>query len=295
MSDEVSILVRSLGAVFFLFVLTRVLGKKQISQLTFFEYITGIALGELVGIMSTDLERVFYHGLISLAVWGFVPLAVEFISLRSKTVRNVLEGQGTVFIRNGNILEKNLKKERYSTDELLEQLRKKGVFQAADVEFAVLEPSGELTVLPTKENLPLTAKMLGIPMLSEQEPQTVMMDGAILKDTLKPRGLTEAWLKDEMDKRKIREEDVYLAQVDAKNRLYFDMKGVQIHRPEPEKPDLQNQMLTHLTQSAILMERYLADAEDSPMANSMSELRDRARQVISQLQPAAVNSTKESR
>lgn len=115
-----------------------------------FEYITGITLGELAGFISTDIENNYMHGVVALLVWSLVPLGVELITLKSVTLRGWFDGKGTVMIKEGKVMEKNLKKERYTVDELLEQLRTKSVFNPAEVEFAMLEASGELSVMLKK-------------------------------------------------------------------------------------------------------------------------------------------------
>ncbi|MFC4101706.1 DUF421 domain-containing protein [Paenibacillus xanthanilyticus] len=232
--DWVHILFRSLGAVVILFALTRILGKKQISQLTFFEYVTGIALGEIAGFMSTGVENSYLHGLVALSVWFVLPFLGELVTLRSKTLREWFEGKGTVLIKEGKVLEDNLKKERYTADELLEQLRTKSVFRVADVEFATLEASGELSVLLKKENQPLTPAMLGIKVAPEEEPQTVIMDGNILDEPLAAMGLNRGWLHTELEKQGFLLENVFLGQVDAAHQLFLDLYDDQVQVPEPQ-------------------------------------------------------------
>lgn len=221
-----------------LFIFTRILGKKQISQLTFFEYVTGIALGDLVGFISTDIEANYFHGVIALLVWFIVPLIFEYLSMKSKTIREILEGKGTVFIKDGKILEDNLKKERYTTDELAEQLRTKNVFNFTDVEFAVLEASGDLSVLLKKENQPLTPKHLGVKVANEQEPQPVIMDGVILDEPLSTIGLNRGWLKTELNKIGVPLESVYFGQVDQYGQLYIDLYDDQLKTPQPTAREL---------------------------------------------------------
>ncbi|WP_029198915.1 DUF421 domain-containing protein, partial [Paenibacillus alginolyticus] len=162
MPEWLEIALRTLLAIVVLFVMTKILGKRQVSQLSLFEYITGITIGSLAAYVSLDLDTNWYLGLVSIAVWVGVSLVMEFLQLKSKTARDFLDSKAAVLIKDGKIMEDNLKKERLTTDELMEQLRKKSVFKAADVEFAVIEPSGDINVLLTKENQPLTPKHLGI-------------------------------------------------------------------------------------------------------------------------------------
>lgn len=233
MTDWTHIVVRSLAAVAMLFVITRILGKKQISQLTFFEYITGITLGEVAGFISTDVEAHFMHGVAALAVWFLVPFLLELFTLKSKRLREWFEGKGTVMVKEGKVLEDNLKKERYTADELLEQLRTKSVFNVADVEFAVLEASGELSVLLKKENQPLTPKHLGIQTAPERETQAVIVDGNIMDEPLATAGLSRAWLYTELEKIGVTLENVFIGQVDSYGQLYIDVYDDMLQLPQP--------------------------------------------------------------
>uniref|UniRef100_UPI00289C110E DUF421 domain-containing protein n=1 Tax=Bacillus subtilis TaxID=1423 RepID=UPI00289C110E len=158
MPEWLDIAVRSVLFVALLFFITKWLGKKQISELTFFEYVTGISIGNIGAEVAIGLERNIFHGIIGIVIFAAIPFFAGLISLKSKRFRNFIEGKATVFIKDGKIMEDNLKKERYTTDELLELLRKKDVFQVSDVEFAVLEETGDLSVMLKKENQPLTAK-----------------------------------------------------------------------------------------------------------------------------------------
>lgn len=222
MSGWGTIAIRALGALVMLFVLTRILGKKQISQLTFFEYITGIVIGDLAGTLSTDIEGNYAHGVISMLVWFAIPLLVESLALKSKKIRILLEGQGTVFIQDGKVLEKNLRKERYTTDELMEQLRNKSVFTPADVEFAILEASGDLSVLLKEENQPLTPKDIGLKTKRAKSPQAVIMDGNVQDLGLSALGFDKNWLDKQLKKQGHEVEDIFLAVADGEGGMYLD-------------------------------------------------------------------------
>ena len=235
MPDWIEIALRTLLAMGVLFVLTKMLGKRQVSQLSLFEYITGITIGSLAAYVSLDLESTWYLGLVSMAVWVGVSLGIEYLQLKSKTARDIIDSKATVLIKDGKIMEDNLKKERLTTDELMEQLRKKNVFKAADVEFAIMEPSGDVSILLAKENQPLTAKHLGITVGPEQEPQTVIMDGKMMDEPLATIGQSRKWLDSELEKLGVSIENVFLGQVDSYGQLYVDLFDDQIKVPKPQK------------------------------------------------------------
>lgn len=233
MPEWIEIFLKTIFAVVVLFFMTKLLGKRQVSQLSLFEYITGITIGNLAAYIS--LEDDWYLGLVSLAAWVACSLGIEFMQLKSKKMRDFIDGKGTVLIRDGKVLEDNLKKERLTTDELMEQLRKRSVFKVADVEFAIMEPDGDINVLLARKNQPLTAKHLGIKVAPEQEPQAVIMDGEIMDEALATIGLNRGWLKTELDKLGVTVENVFLGQVDTYSQLYVDLFDDKIMVPVPQE------------------------------------------------------------
>ncbi|MFC5528013.1 DUF421 domain-containing protein [Cohnella yongneupensis] len=213
---------RTLMAVLVLFVLTRLLGKRQVSQLSTFEYITGISIGNMAAYLSLDTDSHWLLGLVALVAWVTLSLAIEYLQLKSKKARDLIDGKATVLIQNGKILERNLKKERITSDELLEMLRRNSVFNIDTVEFAILDTSGELNVLLKKQYQPLTPSDIGMVVTPEKAPMTIIMDGKVLEDSLKRVGLNENWLNAKLKQLGTRHEDIYLAQVDSQNKLYLD-------------------------------------------------------------------------
>lgn len=230
--------IRSVFIIIGLFIITRILGKKQLAKLSFFEYIIGITIGDIAGTMSMDLSISLEEGITSILIWSLFPVLTSRISLRNKKFRDFVEGNSTLFIKNGKILEENLKREKYTVDELLEQLRKKDVFRVADVEFAVLEPNGDLNVLLKREKQPLTVGDVFPNPPSEKEPQTVIMDGMILDEPLATMGLNRGWLKQQLDKQGVAVENVFLGQVDSYGQLTIDLYDDKIQIPEPQEKKL---------------------------------------------------------
>ncbi|WP_085520969.1 DUF421 domain-containing protein [Tuberibacillus sp. Marseille-P3662] len=261
MPEWINILLRSLFIFVVLFVMTKGLGKKQLTHLTFFEYITGITIGSIAAAISMDIESNLFHGLISMVVWALVPLAFSVWSLKSKSFRDVVEGKGTIFIKDGKILEDNLKKEKFTTDELLTQLRSKNIFKTDDVEFAVLEPTGELDVLLKKENQPLTPKDMDMSVPAIKEPQTVIMDGKIQDEPLSTIGLNRGWLHTALDKQGVALENVFLGQVDSSGQLTVDLYDDKIQVPSPQKKPL---LLNTLKKCQADLETFALETKSEP-------------------------------
>ncbi|HLR80374.1 MAG TPA: DUF421 domain-containing protein [Bacillota bacterium] len=237
MPEWIEIIVRSSILLIALFLITKWLGKKQISQFNTFDYISSIVLGGIVAIHSSTLQYPLYYGLFAMLIWFSIPLFIRLISLKSKTFRDFTQGTSTIIIQNGKIMEDNLKKEGFSTDDLLHQLRQKDVFNIADVEFAVLEPSGAMSVLPKKDYIPPTAKDLGLQLAPHKEPQTVIMDGKVLLEPLANLSLNPTWLETELEKLNVSIENVFLGQVDHDGQLTVDLYDDQFVVPNPtQKP-----------------------------------------------------------
>ncbi|MFE5322926.1 DUF421 domain-containing protein [Paenibacillus sp. NPDC056579] len=267
MPDWIQVAIRTLLAVAVLFMMTKLLGKRQVSQLSLFEYITGITIGSLAGYISLDMEAEWHLGVVALLVWVAVSLLIEFLQIKSKRMRDFIDGTPTILIKDGKLLEDNLKKERLTTDELLGVLRQKNVFRVADVEFAIMEPSGDVNVLLTRENQPLTPKHLGVKVAPEQETQTVIMDGKRLDEPLATIGLSPGWLHTELEKIGVTVENVFLGQVDSYGQLYVDLYDDMLQVAAPQQ------------KAALLatMKKCEADIEmfslstDNPEAKSMYE------------------------
>ncbi|KQL35992.1 DUF421 domain-containing protein [Psychrobacillus sp. FJAT-21963] len=238
MPEWLDVIVRSLTFVIFLFFVTKMLGKKQISQLSFFEYVTGITIGSIAAEVIMGLEQNMFLGFVAIVIVSILPFLGGIVSLKSKKFRDFTEGKGTIFIKDGKIMEENLKKERYTVDEMLELLRKKDVFQVSDVEYAVLEATGELSVLLKKENQPLTAKDLNIKVASIKEPQTVIMDGKILDEPLSTIGYNRGWLKTELEKLGVTIENVFVGQVNSYGELTVDVFDDKLQVPSPQERPL---------------------------------------------------------
>ncbi|MDP4095876.1 DUF421 domain-containing protein [Paenibacillus sp. P96] len=227
------VILHTLVAILVLFVITKLLGKRQVSQLSLFEYITGITIGSLAAYIPLESRETWYLGVISLVVWTVVSLVIEYFQIKSKKIRDLVDGTGRVLIKNGKVLEDNLRKERVSMDELMSQLRSKGAFKVADVEFAVMENSGEINFLLTKENQPLTPKMLGLDVSPEKEPQSVVVDGQIQEKELAEAHRDQRWLHSELGKHGVELSNVFLAQVESNGRMHLDLYEDQLQADQP--------------------------------------------------------------
>jgi uncharacterized membrane protein YcaP (DUF421 family) len=238
MPSWIDIVIRSFVFLALLFFMTKILGKKQISELSFFEYVSGITIGSIAGEAIAGLEKNMYQGMLAIVIFSLATLFADILALKSKSFRDFIEGRGTVFIKDGKVLEENLKKEKYSIDELSALLRQKDIYRVADVEFAVLEPRGTLSALLKKENRPLTPKDLQMKVPTEKEPQTVIMDGNILDEALRSAGKSRGWLESELEKLQLTLDNVFIGQVDSYGELTVDIYDDKIQVPSPTQRPL---------------------------------------------------------
>lgn len=238
MPDWLDVAVRGVIFLIVLFLMTKLLGKKQLSELSFFEYVSGITIGSIASEVIINLDKKIWNGVIGIAVFSVSILLIEILSLYRKRVRDLVEGSGTVVIKDGKVLEDNLKKENYSTDELLQLLRGKDIFNLSEVEYAVLEPNGSVSALLKKDYRPVTRKDLGLTSVNEKEPQTVIMDGEILDEALSTIGKNRGWLQAELDKQNVSIENVFLGQVDSYGALSLDLFDDKIEVSESQERPL---------------------------------------------------------
>lgn len=224
MPELILILLRSIVAFLMLFIMTRTMGKKQISQLTFFDYCVGITIGSIAATMSVDQNVKALNGIVSLFVWGTFPILLAYFSMKSNAFSNLTDGKPTILIRNGKILEDALKKNLMNLNELMLLLREKDIFTVSDVEMAVLETNGGLSIMLKTDKQPVTAKMLNIAVEQEHSPSILIMDGKVMKKSMEKLGHTSDWLLAEVQKQGANKiEDVFFAQVDSHGQLYIDL------------------------------------------------------------------------
>ncbi|PAK43656.1 DUF421 domain-containing protein [Peribacillus simplex] len=277
MPDWIEILLRSLFFLIVLFLITKVLGKKQLSQLSFFEYVTGITIGNVGAELATKVEGNIIHGVLSILVFAIAPFIAGLISLKSKTFRDLIEGKASVFIKDGKVMEDNLKKEKYTIDELLGLLRKKDVFDISEVEFALLEANGDFSVMLKKQNQPVTPKDLNLPVAAVKEPQTIIMDGLILDEPLSTIGLNRNWLHTELDKLGVILENVFLGQANSNGELTVDLFDDKLKVPSPQEKPL---MLATLKKCQADLELFALGTESKEAKEMFSKNSEKLQKAI---------------
>lgn len=282
MPEWVLIVFRSILFLLILLITTKMLGKKQISELSFFEYVSGITIGSIAGEVITGLESNIFYGMLAILLFGCVTLLVDFLSLKSKSFRDIVEGRGTVVIKDGKVLEDNLKKEKYTIDELSAMLRQKDIFRLADVEFAVLEPRGNLSALLKKEYRPLTPKDLQLKTATEKEPQTIIMDGNIIDESLRSSGKSRKWLELELEKLGVILDNVFIGQVNSFGELTVDIYDDKLQVPSPTQRPL---LLATLKKTQADLEIFSLQTDNDKAKTMYKKNAALLQNVIQKLEP----------
>lgn len=282
MADLTNIVLRGILFIVALFLMTKILGSKQISQLSFFEYISGITIGSVAAEVITGLESNILHGVVLIILIGGMTYFVDVFSLKSKKFRDFAEGKASVFIKDGKIMEDSMKKNHYTIDDLNSLLRKKNVFKTADVEFAVLEPNGDISVLLKKENQPLTPKDLNMKVANEKVPQTVIMDGKILDNALGEAKQTREWLNTELDKLGVSLDNVFMAQVDSYGQLTVDIYDDKLKVPSPQQQPL---LMASLKKCQADLEAFALQTDSQDAQQLYTKNAEKLQKAISLLTP----------
>ncbi|MEL7647532.1 MAG: DUF421 domain-containing protein [Sedimentibacter sp.] len=205
-----------------LLVMTRLMGKKQLSQLTFFNYVTGITIGSMAASLATDDELQFEHGIYGIILWAALTVMMEYLTLKSIRIRFWTDGRPTVLIKQGQIVKTALQKTRYNVDELNMMLRTMNIFNMEEVDYAVLENNGQLTVLKKVQYQNFERQDSGKSFKPNKNlPTQVINGGKINKDTLDEMGLDEKWLEFEIKKKGYKLKDIFYAAIDSSGELFI--------------------------------------------------------------------------
>lgn len=218
--ELLNVALTSVGSVVVLFILTKLIGNKQISQLNTFDYINGITIGSIAAEMATSLEDDFLKPLLSMVIYTIIVLLISFASARSVKMRRFFTGRSLMLLNNGKMYRENFKKSKLDLTEFLTQCRENGYFNIDKIQSAVFETNGKVSILPKAEEKPVTPKDLNIKMNKETPAVILIEDGVVLMENLRYTGNDTQWLNNELKNLGINKaEDVFLASCDSNNKL----------------------------------------------------------------------------
>ena len=224
-NDTFEIVVRCVIAMTTLFFMTKLLGKKQVSELSLFDYVVGISIGNFASEMAINLEAEFFNAMLAIVVFGVLAYIISILTLKSLKLRKFFIGSPTILLEHGNLIYKNMKKSMIDVNDILSQAREMGYFDISEVEFAILEANGKISFLPKGEYKNVNIKDMNLKIEKQGLCANVIIDGNIMNDNLINIGKDEKWLLHELDVKGKNVSDILLATVDINDKIViFDRR-----------------------------------------------------------------------
>ena len=217
--EFLKIILTALLSVLSLFLITKWMGHKQVAQLDFFDYISGITIGSIAAELATELEEPL-QPLIAIAVYGVVAVLLSKITSLFPKTRKFVTGTPTILLNNGKLYRENMKKAKLDLSEFMVMCRQQGYFNLNDIQTAVFEFNGKLSILPISKKRPANPEDLNLSPAPEYIQTEVVMDGRILDENLKRMGLDDKWLQKQLTAQGYRKpQEVFLALCDENKQL----------------------------------------------------------------------------
>lgn len=215
----------SVGSIITLFILTKIMGNKEMSQLNMFDYIIGITIGSIAAEMATALESNFIQPLTAMIVYALATVIISYVTSHSLKIRRIVAGKTLILLDNGKLYKNNFKKGKLDLNEFLMQCRTNGYFNISEIQTAVLEPNGKISFLPKSEKRPATPEDLNLTPKQEKLVLNVVLDGITLEENLKILNKDKDWIEKQAKKQGIKNlNKIFLATCDQEDNLSIYMK-----------------------------------------------------------------------
>lgn len=198
MSDFLNICFRTILVLIILFFITKMMGKKQISELNFFDYVVGITIGSIAADISLDIEKNMIAGIATLFIYGFISYIISFVSIKSILARRFFIGVPTVLVEKGKIIESGLKKSKIDVNDLLMVARENGYFNLDEIDYALMEVNGNISFLPKEKEKPVTKKDMKIKCNNEGLTVNAIIDSKYMVNNMKAINKDKEWLDHEL-------------------------------------------------------------------------------------------------
>lgn len=221
------VLLTSVGSVVYLFILTKLLGNKQMSQLSMFDYINGITIGSIAAEMATALKDDFLLPMIGMAVYTAAALLISLAASHSVKLRKFLIGRPLVLYDDGKLYRDCLKRAKLDLNEFLTECRNNGYFHLSEIQTAILETNGKISILPAASSRPVTPADMNLFPVQEKLPVNLIIDGVVLADNLKAIGKNETWLENQLRAQGYHDaREIFLAACDDQDHVSLYVKVV---------------------------------------------------------------------
>ncbi|WP_129596137.1 YetF domain-containing protein [Anaerophilus nitritogenes] len=219
----IEVIIQTFLAFFSILFITRLLGRQQVSELTLYEYINGITFGSIAATLATDVNQKTYQHLVGLVLFGLLTGIISIISLKRRSFRKIVDGEPILVIQDGKILEHNIKRARYSIDDINQLLRGKDCFSIDEVAYALLEINGEISVIKREDKRNVTLGDLNLKGQQESIPTEIIIGGQIIYENLRKRKITGKSLINQLKMYGVKKiEEVMYASIDEYGNLYVD-------------------------------------------------------------------------
>lgn len=281
MQPWIQVLLLSISIFIVSLLLIRLIGKRNIFRSAPFKFVSYTVISIIVALISVGIVN-FVYGLLSLGVWVAFTIGFDFLSIKSKWFHDVINGKETVLMKHGKIMEENLLQTRLTGEELLRELRSKNAFNIADVEFAVMEATGDISVFLKSDKKPVTAHDLGIKTSPQAEPQTVILDGNVLNEPLTSLGLNKEWLGIQLENLGVSIDNVFLAQVDSSGDLYIDLFDDSVELPQPKVKEM---LYANLEKIQADLTGYALETQDKNAKKMYEKNAEIMQQLMDKLEP----------
>lgn len=203
-----------------LFFITKLIGKKQVSQLSLFDYVVGISIGNFAAEMTINLESSEINGIVAVSIFGIIAFTVSYLTMKSAKIRKFFAGSPTVLVQEGKIITKNMRKVRFDVDDLLEVCRCNGYFNLNEIEYALMEANGEISFLPKADYKPITAKDMNLKLTQDSLVANIILDSKVMINNLKNMNKDEEWLNKQLKVLGYYDmKNIILATLDANEKL----------------------------------------------------------------------------
>lgn len=216
-----NVVIRGLLSLITLFLVTKLIGKKQVSQLSLFDYVIGISIGNFAAEMTINLESEELYGIIAVLLFGGIAYLVSVGTMKSIKLRRFFMGSPTILIEHGKILQDNFYKVKYDINDMLEQCRVNGYFDISEIDYAIVEANGELSILAKSVYLPVNRNDMKLKVSKNGLCANVIIDGKVMYNNLKKINKDEKWLNKELKLKGKDISDIILATVDINDKVVF--------------------------------------------------------------------------
>ncbi|HHT45692.1 MAG TPA: DUF421 domain-containing protein [Firmicutes bacterium] len=277
----VGFILRGVLAFAILAFLSRVMGPTEVGEFTTLDFIVAITIGSIASAALVDSQVHFFSSILNMVLWAFLLVSLNLLGIRFPNIRRIIVGGPLVLVRNGKVLEKNLFRAKMNFDDLMSALRIKDAPLLEDVEFAVLEPKGEISVIKKSQKQSLTPEDLKIITEYQGMPTIVIINGKILQKSLDLKGFTENWLRDKLYEMGVEDPAaVSVAQLDSHGNLYVDLYDDKKDRPRSTK---ERELITTLQKIHAELDIFSRETDNEETSALFSQYAEQTGSMLAEL------------